>query len=77
MANLQVRNMPSGLHERLRRCARADNRSMSDIVLAAIERELDMLEWKKRLAEAPETDLGVPAAVLLHEERASYEADLE
>ncbi len=77
MANLQIRNVPSGLHERLRRYAREDNRSMSDIVLAAIRRELDMREWQESLAQAPKTNLGVPAAVLLHEERASYEAELE
>ena len=77
MANLQIRNVPSGLHERLRRYAREDNRSMSDIVLAAIRRELDMREWQKRLAQDPPTDLGVPAAVLLHEERSLYEAETE
>ena len=50
---------------------------MSDVVLAAIERELDMREWQQHLAQAPTTDLGVPAAVLLHEERSLYEADSE
>ena len=77
MANLQVRNVPKALHDRLRKHARESNRSMSDIVLAAVERDLDMREWQERLAQDPPTDLGVPAAVLLHEERALYEAELE
>ena len=77
MANLQVRNVPKALHDRLRRHARKANRSMSDIVLAAVERDLDMREWQERLAQDPPTDLGVPAAVLLHEERALYEAESE
>ncbi len=77
MANLQVRNMPRALHERLRRHARENNRSMSDVVLAAIGRELDMREWQERLAERPATNLGVSAAELIHEERSLYDADAE
>ena len=70
MANLQVRNMPDDLHQRLRRHARESNRSMSGIVFAAIERELARWEWRERLAQRPEIDLGVEAATLFAAERA-------
>ena len=70
MANLQVRNVPDDLHERLRRHARERNQSMSAVVLSAVERELARDEWRERLAQRPETDLGVGAAALLAEERA-------
>ena len=38
---------------------------MSAVALTAIERELARWEWRKRLAQRPETDLGVEAATLL------------
>ena len=37
MANLQVRNIPEDLHDRLRRHARARRRTMSAVVLGAVE----------------------------------------
>ncbi len=73
MANLQVENIPDELHERLRRCARERNCTLSAAVLAALERELARWEWRARLAERPPTDLGVPAATLLREARAERE----
>ena len=69
MANLQIRNIPEALHERLRRHARENNCTMSAAVLTAIERELTRWEWRQHLAQRPETTLGVEAATLLREER--------
>ena len=69
MANLQIKNMPDALHERLRRHARENNCTMSAAVLSAIERELARWEWRQHLAQRPETTLGVEAATLLMEER--------
>ena len=71
MANLQVRNMPEDLHQRLRLHARENNCTMSAAVLIAIRRELERWEWKKRLAQRPKTVLSKPAAELLANERAS------
>ena len=67
--DLQVKNVPPDLHERLRRHARARRRSMSEVVLAAVERELSRHEWRERLARRPETGLGVSPAALLEQER--------
>ena len=77
MANLQVRNIPDELHERLRRHAREHNCTMSAVVLSAVERELVRWEWRERLAQRPETDLGVDAAALLADARALRDAETE
>ena len=77
MANLQVKNMPDDLHERLRLHARENNCTMSAAVLAAVERELERWEWRRRLALRPNTDLGVEAAALLAEERRLRSVDTE
>ena len=69
MANLQVRNIPDTLHERLRRYASINNCTISAAVLTAVERELAMWEWREHMAGRPETDLGVEAAALIAEER--------
>ena len=77
MANLQVKNIPDELHDRLRRHARERNCTISAVVLAAVERELSRSEWRERLAQRPRTDLGIPVAALLHEERAHREREVE
>jgi plasmid stability protein len=77
MANLQVKNIPDELHERLRRHAREENCTISAAVLRAVERELARWEWHNRLAERPQTDLGVPAADLLQAARAERGREVE
>lgn len=69
MGNLQVKNIPDDLHERLRLHARANHCSISAIVLTAVERELARRDWQKRLAQRPKTNLGVEASALLMEKR--------
>ena len=77
MANLQVRNISDDLHDRLRRHARENNCTISAAVLTAVEQELAKWEWRKRLAQRPETDLGVEAAALLVEERSLRDVEME
>lgn len=69
MANLQVKNVPDALYQRLRRYAHEQQSTLSDIILAAIEHELARHEWHERLKQRPQTDLGSSAAALLEEER--------
>lgn len=76
MPNLQVRNIPEALHERLRRHARENNSTMSTVVLAALERELARWEWRQHLTQRPKTDLGVEAATLLVEERSLRDMEM-
>ena len=77
MANLQVKNIPDALHDRLRSYARESNSTISATVLAAVERELARWEWRKHLALRPETDLGIEAAALLREERSLRDEETE
>ena len=77
MANLQIRNIPDTLHERLRRYARENNCTMREAVLTAIEKELMRWEWQKRLAQRPETDICADAATILTEERTRREGEIE
>ncbi|MDE0024003.1 MAG: hypothetical protein OXP69_06250 [Spirochaetaceae bacterium] len=63
--DLLVKNVPQELHERLRRHARASRRTMSEVVLDAVERELARQEWQGRFAGRSTTKLGVPAAKVL------------
>ncbi len=77
MANLQVRNLPDALHERLRRHAREHNLTMSAVVLTAVERELARWEWQKHLAQRPQTRLGVEVTALLSEERTLRDIEIE
>ncbi len=39
-------------------------------------RKLDMQEWRERMAQQPETGLGVEASALLEEERALRDAEI-
>ena len=76
MIHLWVKNVPDSLHGRLRCSARETNRTLSAAVLAAVERELDAWEWRKRLAERSETELGVDAATLIAEARTLRDREL-
>lgn len=76
MANLQVKNLPDALHQRLRDYAQKHHRTISDIALKAIEREMARYEWREKLSQRPSTDLGESAASLLEQERQQRESDL-
>lgn len=69
MANLQVKNVPDALHERLRSYARENRCTISAAVLVAVERELATWEWREHMAQRPVTDIGVDAATLIAEDR--------
>lgn len=77
MANLQVKNVPEALHRRLRHYTRRHKCTLSDFVLAAVERELARNEFRDRIAKRPTTEMGVSAASLLEEERQQRERELE
>lgn len=77
MANLQVKNIPDPLHQRLRRYVRKHDLTLSDFVLEAIKRELSRSEWLEHLSKRPMTDLGISAAALLEQERHQRDGELE
>ncbi|WP_420635203.1 hypothetical protein [Candidatus Palauibacter sp.] len=66
-------DVPEHLLERLRQQARESRLTIREVVLAAIEREVERCEFQERLAALPTTDLGVDAARLIRDERARRE----
>lgn len=76
MANLQIKNLPDDLHQLLRDYAQEEHRTISDIALEALEREVARREWRKKHAQRPATDLGISAASLLEQERQQGDRDL-
>jgi len=76
MANIQVKNIPEKLHNRLRRYAKEQDCTLGEIVLEAIEREVARREWHKRFSGRPPTELGSSAAELLEQERRQRDSDL-
>ncbi len=54
MSAIQVKNVPPELHERLRRRARREGRSLSDYILSVLGRDLEtptLREWLEGLSE--------------------------
>jgi hypothetical protein len=77
MANIQVKNIPDKLHNRLRRYAREQDCTLGEIILEALEREAERREWHKRFSKRPTTRLGASAAELLDQERRQRDSDLQ
>ena len=74
MANLQVKNVPADIYRKLRRSARTQGRTIRDLVLEAVRRDLARSEFRERMAEREPVQLGRPAARSL--EAARRERDL-
>ena len=74
MAALQVRNFPEDLHDRLRQRAEAENRSISDVVIQILNRELarpKMHNWLDLVAKTPDVRISAEEIVeIIHEGRA-------
>jgi len=77
MANLQVKNVPESLHRKIRAHAKRRGRTVRDVVLDAVTREIERLELRARLAKRAPVDLGRPAARTLEEVRAAREREIE
>ena len=78
---IQVKNVPSELHERLRARARSEGRNLSDYVLYVLERDLavpTMREWLDRLKQ-DELVTGISSEEIvaaIHEGRAERDAQI-
>ena len=53
MATFQVRNVPDSLHKRLKKQSEKRNCSMREIVLEAVEKELNRAELLKQIYRKP------------------------
>jgi hypothetical protein len=69
MSNLQVKNLPGDVDKRLHRYAREQHRSIRDIVIEAVRRELDRRLFVEDLRRRASTRLKTSAAELLVAER--------
>jgi len=76
MANLQVKNVPEALHRKIRAFANRRGRTVRDVVLEAVNREMEREDFRSRLARRQPVDLGRPAARSLEEIRAEREREL-
>jgi plasmid stability protein len=72
MANLQVKNVPEALNKRLRRYAEQDGRTIRDVVLEAVERELDRRNFVERLRRRAPVKLATSPHALLDDERREH-----
>jgi hypothetical protein len=70
MSHLQVKNIPVDLHQQLRSLAKQRGRTVRDLVLEAVRRELAHELFVSRLRRRKPVNLGRPAAELLREVRA-------
>ena len=71
---IQIRNVPEALHRRLKSRAAVAGRSLSDYLLAEIERVASLPtreEMLERIHRRPRVTLTVPAADLIRRERDS------
>ena len=76
MANLQVKNVPESLHRKIRAHAKRRGRTVRDVVLDAVAREIERVEFRARLVKREPVDLGRPAARTLEEVRAEREREV-
>ena len=76
MANLQVKNVPESLQRKIRAYAKRRGRTVRDVVLEAVTREIEREGFRARLARRRPVDLGRPAARSLEEVRAEREREL-
>jgi plasmid stability protein len=73
LANLQVKNVPDELNKRLHRYAEQQGRSIRDVVLEAVRRELDRRMFTERLRRRSTVKLKTSPAELLAAERRERE----
>ena len=76
MANLQVKNVPEALHRKLRAYAKRRGRTVRDVVLETVAREVEQEEFRERLARREPIDLGRPAARAVEEVRKERDREL-
>ena len=76
MANLQVKNVPEGLHRKIRAYAKRRGRTVRDVVLQAVTKEIEHEDFRARLAKREPVELGGLAARTLEEVRTERQREL-
>ena len=73
MANLQVKDVPEDIHRRLREYARRRGKSLRELVLEALGKELAQDEFERHLRSRSRVRFSRPAGEVLTEVRAERE----
>jgi hypothetical protein len=76
MANLQIKNLPSQMHDALRARARAERITLSELVTRMLERELDILSmhaWLEKRANSSVPNVNIDSVALLDTVRDDYD----
>lgn len=76
MANLQIKNLPSQMHDALRARARAERITLSELVTRMLERELDTLSmhaWLEKRANSSLPNVNIDSVALLNTVRDDYD----
>jgi len=77
MPNLQVKDVPPDVYRKIQRHAKRQGRTIRDVVLSAVVREIGRAEFQQRLAKRDPVDLRQPAGRAIEEIRAERESELE
>ena len=75
MPNLQVKNVPDDMYERIRWLAKKQNATIRATVLEAVERRIREQEWQERIDKRAAFELDVDAATLIREGRVEAGSD--
>ena len=76
MGDIQIKNIPEALQKRLHRQARRCETPINDVLLVALEREAQRLEWNEKLASVEPANLKTSPSEILAEERAQRDVVL-
>jgi antitoxin FitA len=76
MKTIQVKDVPDALHRKLRQRAERQGRTIRDLVLEAVRREIAREEFEARLRTRSRVHLGRSAASALEESRDARDGDL-
>jgi len=80
VSNLQVKNLPDDLHEKLRERAREQHTTVSQLVTRILNRELarpSMDQWLAQLDSLPRTDKDIDTQAVLDEIRGPWPDDVD
>ena len=77
MATIQVTNIPDDLHERLCEHAKKRNTTVDDLVVDAIERQIDRIEFHEKITAMKPRTFKISPSELIARERAQRDAPFD
>ena len=77
MSNVQVKDVPADLHAALRAASAKRGKTIRDLILDAVRRDLQRAAFLENLAGRSRTQLSRPVAETLEEVRASRDCAFE